>query len=344
MNRPDITVVVCTFNRAEMLGDALRSLYSLATAGRFTYEVLVIDNASTDATPAAIAQAARESAAPLWGVYEGTKGIVAARNRGVAEARGEWIAFFDDDQLADPRWLAELFAMAQSRGCRLVGGAVHLQLPSGCDRQLAPMIRMLLGESIWSDQPLRYTTRIGPGAGNLMLHRSVFDEIGLFDAAVGSRGEDTELFLRADAAGFAAWYAPAAIVQHVIPALRLETSFLTRLAERMGEGIARWERQERTAPRFAVRYLAKNLRALAWHLPQWLALRLAGAREAALEMQCRLALDRGYARVGWRQLMARSSVASPAARPVKPPAEATTPPPTIQLFSPSASSQCEVSR
>jgi glycosyltransferase involved in cell wall biosynthesis len=333
MKRPDITVVVCTFNRAEMLGDALRSLYDLATDGRFQYEVLVIDNASTDATPATIANAANESAAPLRSVYEAEKGIVAARNRGVAAARGEWIAFFDDDQLADPRWLVELFAMAESRDCRLVGGAVHLKLPRGCDRQLAPMTRMLLGESIWSDQPLSYTKRIGPGAGNLMLHRSVFEDIGLFDAAVGSRGEDTELFLRADAAGFAAWYAPAAIVQHVIPALRLETPFLAKLAERMGEGIARWERQERKPASFAARYLIKNLRALAWHLPRWLALRIAGDREAALDMHCRLALDRGYARVGWRQLVARLPAVEPK-----------TPQPNIKLFCPPASSQCEVSR
>ena len=110
---PDITVVVCTHNRAESLWQALASLYALETGGRFTYEVLVIDNASPDHTQDVIAAAAGESKAPLRGVHEPQKGIVAARNRGVLEAAGKWIAFFDDDQLADSRWLLELHSAAE---------------------------------------------------------------------------------------------------------------------------------------------------------------------------------------------------------------------------------------
>ena len=101
MTTPDISTIVCTYNRADMLRSALASLYDLATDGEFTYEIVVIDNASTDATPAAIAAAAAESSAPLRGVHEPQKGVVAARNRGIREARGRWIAFFDDDQLAE---------------------------------------------------------------------------------------------------------------------------------------------------------------------------------------------------------------------------------------------------
>ena len=106
VSQPDlltISVVVCSFNRAEGLRSALASLYDLETGNLFSYEIIVIDNASTDATPATIAQAAIESKTPLRGVYEGRKGIAPARNRGIAEAKGEWVAFFDDDQRADPQ-------------------------------------------------------------------------------------------------------------------------------------------------------------------------------------------------------------------------------------------------
>src|SRR5690349_14582285 len=105
MNTPKITIVVCTYNRSAMLRDALRSLYDLRTAGEFTYEVLVVDNNSPDDTPAAIEQCSRESRALLRGVRETKPGVAAARNRGVREAHGEWIAFFDDDQIADADWL-----------------------------------------------------------------------------------------------------------------------------------------------------------------------------------------------------------------------------------------------
>ena len=318
MKTPNISVVVCTFNRAAMLREALASLYDLTTNDRFTYEVLVVDNASTDATAEVIASAAKEARCPLRGVHESRKGIVHARNRGVEEARGEWIAFFDDDQLADSRWLAELHAMADQQDCRAVGGAVKLKLPAGCQRELAPMCRMLLGESVWSDRPFRYSKRIGPGAGNLMLHRSVFDEIGFFDAAVGSRGEDTELFLRAHAAGIEAWYVPTAIVLHVIPAERLETPFLLKLARRMGEGIGRLELAERSRALFLARWLAKGARAALWQTPRWFVTRALGTPERALGLECQLAAAQGYWSIGYDLFAgSRRSQPHPAALPEK---------------------------
>src|SRR5262245_15851669 len=123
--RPDISVVVCTRNRAALLRGALASLYDLATEDEFTYEIVVVDNGSTDETPQVITMAMQESKHPLRGVLERESGIAAARNRGIAASRGRWIAFFDDDQLADWHWLAELFRGAQEKNCRVVGGSVQ---------------------------------------------------------------------------------------------------------------------------------------------------------------------------------------------------------------------------
>ena len=189
MTAPDISIVVCTFNRAAMLRQALASLSDLATGGQFQCEIVVIDNASTDDTQQAIAAARLTSKHPLRGIRESEKGIVPARNRGVREARGRWIAFFDDDQLADPQWLVELRRGAAERQCRVVGGAVHLALPDNSSRQLDATVRMLLGESILSDRPLPYGGRITPGCGNLMIERSVFEEVGVFERTVSGRGE-----------------------------------------------------------------------------------------------------------------------------------------------------------
>src|SRR5205809_1380614 len=115
---PDISIVVCTQNRAEMLRGALASLYDLDADG-FSYEIVVIDNGSTDATPEVIAAAEAESRNPLRRIYEPEKGIVSARNRGIREARGRWIAFFDDDQIANSKWLAELYRGANAKHCRV---------------------------------------------------------------------------------------------------------------------------------------------------------------------------------------------------------------------------------
>src|SRR5205814_9020127 len=191
-----------------MLRTALVSLSELE-ADKFTYEIVVVDNGSTDETPQVIAAAAHESRRLLRGIYEPEKGIVPARNRGIRESRGRWIAFFDDDQLADRRWLAELWQGAAVKRCRVVGGSVHLALPPQCQRKLAPSVRMLLGEAV-SEQRQPYGGRLTPGCGNLMIERSVFDSVGLYERSVDGRGEDTDLFTRMEQAGIVGWYFPTA--------------------------------------------------------------------------------------------------------------------------------------
>jgi GT2 family glycosyltransferase len=298
MSTPDISIVVCTYNRAAMLRDALASLYDLATDDAFTYEIIVVDNASTDDTPQAIAAAAERSAAPLRGVYEANKGIVAARNRGIREAAGRWIAFFDDDQLADHRWLAELVRGTERQQCRVVGGAVTLALPEGCTQRLDPTVRMLLGEADLAAEPIRYAGKVSPGCGNLMVERTVFDEVGTFRLEYAGRGEDTDLFLRIQAAGIDAWYLPTAIIHHLTPAERLQPAYLTNLARRMGRGIAIRQFEALGRLKFAALWLLKAARSALVFYPLWYCDRLRGDRAAALGRQCLLAINSGFLRAG----------------------------------------------
>ncbi len=301
MTAPEITIVVCTYNRSGMLRDALRSLYALRTADEFTYEVLVVDNNSSDNTPAIIEQAARESSATLGGVRETRPGVAAARNRGVREARGSWIAFFDDDQIAEHDWLYELRRGADEHRCRIVGGAVHLLLPNGCERDLDPTCRMLLGESKWSNVPQPYNHRLNPGAGNLLVERTVFDEVGLFNEAL-RRGEDTDLYRRTRAAGMAAWYLPTAIIQHMTPDERLADEYLLKLSRKMGELLAQHEWDTLGTLRAAFYWLAKSARALGVYWPRLQFSRLSNQREAALGRRCQLALSAGHFWHGWERV------------------------------------------
>ena len=163
MTTPEISIVVCTYNRADMLRLARASLYSLAMDDQFTHEILVIDNASTDVTPAPLAAAPPESAAPLRGVYKVRKGIAAACNRGIREARGRWIAIFDHDQVADPRRLAELFCGTREQRCRVVGGAVRLMIAPD-ERVLHSTALILLGKSYTAPQPRQYGGCLTPAA------------------------------------------------------------------------------------------------------------------------------------------------------------------------------------
>lgn len=307
---PDITIVVCTHNRAESLRQALASLYDLETGGRFTYEVLVVDNASPDHTPAVIQAAAQESQAPLRGVHESQKGIVAARNRGVLAAEGQWIAFFDDDQLADRRWLLELHAAAEVQHVRSVGGAVHLKLPAGSERTLAPLVRTLLGESRWSKTTTRYTRSTSPGAGNWLLDRDLIVEAGMFQAANQGRNEDSDLYRRICLAGETSWFIPAAIVQHIITPDRLEVPYLLRLARIVGEFVALRELSLDGRAKFLLLWLLKGLRAALVYTPRWLLARTLGWKEEALELRCLLEIQKAYLLQGWKQLTSRATIMS----------------------------------
>ena len=297
MTNLDVSIVVCTYNRADMLRDALESLAQLETSGEFTYEVVVVDNASTDETSAVIATAAERCKLPIRSVIENKRGVAHARNRGVREARGQWIAFFDDDQLADHLWLVQLKNTANAMGARCVGGAVRLRLPDGIDRALTPLCRMLLGESVGLDTPQRYDLKVTPGTGNLMLHRSVFDEVGLFDESFNQGGEDTDLFVRIHTAGIEAWYTPAAVVHHVIPMERLTDEYLISISRQMVNGLPRIERQHWGRLLFPLILAARIGRAMLWTTPQYLFWAGAnGNHEAKLSARCRLAIAAAYTR------------------------------------------------
>lgn len=90
----DISVIVATYNRVEQLGKTLASLLRQETLGGFSFEIVVIDNASTDGTSRLLAEMAQDTIVPLRFVLEPTKGVAHARNRGIQEATGQWLAFF----------------------------------------------------------------------------------------------------------------------------------------------------------------------------------------------------------------------------------------------------------
>jgi glycosyltransferase involved in cell wall biosynthesis len=290
-----VTVVVCTYNRAALVRDTLASLTPLETDGQFAYEVVVVDNASTDDTPAVIAETARNYPVPLRGVREEKAGVACARNRGIREARGTWIAFFDDDQVAHPCWLKELLAQARRSSARCVGGGIRLRLPAEAAQVPPSPCRALLGERV-APGARRYSRRWAPGAGNLMLHRSVFDQVGLFDETLREAGEDADLFNRLHAAKIEGWYAPDAVAYHVIPAYRLTRKYLRWKALLNGGHVARRNRRDWGRGMFLVMLAARLGQTAAVHLPRLLWARLRGAEDQWLGTRCLLWRVEGYVR------------------------------------------------
>jgi glycosyltransferase involved in cell wall biosynthesis len=210
-----------------MLRGALESLARQETQGALTYEVIVVDNASTDETRLVVEQVAAESAVPVRYFYEATPGPAPARNCGVENAAGQWLAFFDDDELATPDWLWNLLDAAQHAQAAIVGGAMHLDLPPETLARLGGFVRQTSLREIRYYPTIRpYADKRLPGTNNARVAREVFQKVGLFDVAVVCGGSDSDFFLRARAAGISPYYTPHAVVRHRIPPNRITREYL----------------------------------------------------------------------------------------------------------------------
>lgn len=298
----DITVVVITFNRAPMLAETLASLVALETnlpdGTPFTYEVVVVDNASTDETQDVIKEYASEvqrgSATQIRPFYETEPGVAPARNRGMAESVGEWIAFHDDDQKADPKWLASILGLAKRRNLKVAGGAVRLELPEGNTRVLSKQCRGLLGERVGWVEEQPYTRKRIPGTNNFLVHRSVIEEVGVFDTSLKVGGSDADLYRRIRNAGYEAWFTPDAIVYHVIPEKRMGDEYMKWTASRHGQHLALREYRDWGPVKLLGMIVMRTGQATVNYLPRYLGAKLIGDRERALGARALLWRSQAY--------------------------------------------------
>jgi glucosyl-dolichyl phosphate glucuronosyltransferase len=221
----DVSVVISTFNRCEQLGKALDAL--LAQATDVPFEVIVVDNNSTDDTRAVVAE--RLSRAPnMICVAEPRQGLPHARNAGILASSAPIIAFTDDDVEVGPEWVATIKqAFDEHPDVDMIGGRVRPVWPGTVPtwvtrRQLGPFA---LGER--GDQPIRVSRENAAPClvgANFAFRREVFDRVGLFDPAY-TKSQDREIQLRLWRAGGVGLYVPTLAIRVDIPADRLTKQY-----------------------------------------------------------------------------------------------------------------------
>ncbi len=199
------------------------------------YEVIIVDNASTDDT-AEIAQAFGAQV-----VHEPLPNRSRARNRGVAAASARLYAFTDADCIADSGWLKNLLANASE--APLIAGEVKLR--TGANPNVIERFESLwrFGQEWWVQQGWAATA-------NLLVHAEVFDAVGGFDPSWRHIGEDVDFCFRARRAGYSLAYSPAAVVEHegecdLVPFLRRcfrHGYSVNQTYYRLGIGYRAWRR------------------------------------------------------------------------------------------------------
>jgi len=217
---PSISVVICTRDRTDLLKGALEALLALDYPHR---EIIVIDNA-----PANSSTAEYVAPLPVRYVKEERPGLDWARNRGIAEARHEIIAFTDDDARPSRGWLRGIAAGFADPEIMAVSGLVapaeleteaQIQFELGYGGMLQHLHSFKSDGSKLSTRELLWASNYGVGA-NMAFRRQVFAEVGNFDPALDvgtpTRGAgDIEMFHRILAKGYATFYEPRAFVWHL---------------------------------------------------------------------------------------------------------------------------------
>jgi len=250
-----LSVLICTYNRSRFLEETLAILQQAIRPDHCDVEIVVVDNNSTDDTPAVVRRARRAGPFPVRYLIERQQGKSFALNSGLAVAHGQVIALTDDDVLPAKDWLVRICANFRSADVVFVFGKVlpRWELPP------PPELLTLRARDIWGplalidygDQPVHYDAasfgrkRLPVGA-NLALRRVAIERVGGWRTDLGRvdntliAGEDRELCVRLYQAGlYSGIYDPSVVVKHLVSAERLTRRYFRKWFFWHGRTLAR---------------------------------------------------------------------------------------------------------
>jgi glycosyltransferase involved in cell wall biosynthesis len=230
----NITLIVCTYNRATSIGATLESVLTSIFRAPVAWELLVVDNHSKDQTRAVVNEFSTRDPQRVRYLFEPQQGLSNARNAGIREARGSVIAFTDDDVTVERTWLDNLTAKLRQGNWAGAGGRVRppkeftqpnwLTLDGG---KMDSSGVLALFDAGTVAGPLSKP----PFGANMAFRKGIFEKYGGFRPELGRCGdslignEDTEFGSRLMAAGERLWYEPSAIVYHPVSAERLNQTY-----------------------------------------------------------------------------------------------------------------------
>jgi len=230
-----ISVIVCTYNRCDSLPTALESVAAQVLPPGVEWEVIVVDNNSQDQTRHVVERFCQSNLPGRFRyLFESRQGLSHARNAGIREARGEIVAFIDDDVTVGPDWLKNLTASLHGGEWAGAGGRIYPQ------RDFKPPYWFHIGGFLDVAGPLAVfdlgdvpgELKKPPYGTNMAFRKSLFDKYGAFRADLGHCGdnlignEDTEFGDRLMAGGERLRYEPSAVVYHPVPQERLSEKYL----------------------------------------------------------------------------------------------------------------------
>ena len=263
-----LSIVIATYNRSAMLMQTLQSVVE-QTAPRQEWECVVVNNNSTDDTAEAFeAFATRYPDYNLRMVLETNQGLSYARNRGIRESEGEYIAIVDDDERIAPEFVVSYINLFDNTPDAVAaGGPIVAEYPTGRPRWMSAFTERPIANTMYfGDEVREFPRGRVPGGGNMALRRSAVRRYGVFDTSLGYvgeslvGGEESDLFERLQIAEAKYYYVPKAVMYHIIPKEKLTTEYLSRLSYNVGVSQLRraryYHRKGRVRAKECVKWLA----------------------------------------------------------------------------------------
>ena len=227
-----ITVVLCTYNRCQTLRRALDSAAGLTVPESVDWEILVIDNNSSDGTPKIVEEFCGRYPGRFRYLFVPQPGKSHALNAAIRHAKGEILAFMDDDVTVEPNWLQNLTAALHTGEWAGAGGRIIPEWSRSAPRWLSPGAWYVSGPLVQFDLGDEARVLSEPPFGtNMAFRKAMFEKHGDFRVELGPRpgseirNEDTEFGSRLLAAGERLRYEPSAVVYHPVQENRIEKKY-----------------------------------------------------------------------------------------------------------------------
>jgi glycosyltransferase involved in cell wall biosynthesis len=243
---PGVSIIICSFNSADRIGLTLEHLQQQVNCEHIGWEVILVDNASTDKT--------KDIAAASWNkkpltdfriLFEPQQGKAFALKKGVNDSKYDYICIIDDDNRVDPQWIHTVYETMQNHPeCAAAGGmnrAVFEKEEPAWFRRFEKVFATGRQEILDGYVPSRNSYLWGAG---MTFRHSVWDELyrrgypeiqsGRVGKSMSGAGEDSELCFAFQLCGYRLWYTDKLKLDHYMPAARMTTKNLFRLMRGLG--------------------------------------------------------------------------------------------------------------
>ena len=239
-----LSIIICSYNRASYISDALDSLYT-QTAGLDCFEAIIVDNNSTDNTAEVFTQwrTAQPQGAFTY-LTESQQGASFARNTGAAMAKGDWLCFMDDDAVATPNYVENILKHIETKPEAVgFGGRIIPKYVPAEPKWMSYYVSSLVGNFDYAPIACAFAPGKYPLESNMIVKKDIYEQIDGFNTnlpgVVGTLrigGEGKELFYKILSLGHTIYYDPAICVHHVVEVKKLTSEYMYRVASGIGRG------------------------------------------------------------------------------------------------------------